>query len=105
MLLRSSRQQGRRRGAYAVEFAIVSQILFLFIFAHIMGGMAIFDYVQTVNLAREGARWASVHGWQWQQDQIAAGNTTTAVTTSSDVYTNAIAPRTVGLDTNNVNSG
>src|SRR5579872_6328777 len=108
MILRSSNQG--RRGAYAVEFAIVSQILFLFIFAHIMGGLAVFDYIQTVNLAREGARWASVHGGQYNMDVNAgkspytAPSTPLALTSSTDVYTNAIQPKIISLDQTKVNN-
>jgi Flp pilus assembly protein TadG len=103
MMLRNPRSQ--RRGTYAVEFALVVQVLFFYIFAHILGGLMVFQYVETTGLAREGSRWASVHGWQWQQDQIAAGNTLTASTAASDVFDNALKPRLIAMDKNNVNAG
>jgi Flp pilus assembly protein TadG len=107
MVLRTNRQ---RRGANAVEFAIIAPLLFLLIFAHIIGGMAVFDYIQTVNLAREGARYASVHGNEWQIDVVNGNapytaNPSQAATTPTDVYNNAIAPKIIGLDTTNVNTG
>jgi Flp pilus assembly protein TadG len=110
MILRCSSHRHVRHGAYAVEFAIVSQLLFLFIFAHIVGGMAVFDYIEAANLAREGARWASVHGSSWQQDVVNGNapymaNPNQGPTTASDVYTNAIAPRAIGMDTTNANNG
>ena len=103
MVLR--RPQSGRRGAYAVEFALVVQVLFFYIFAHILGGMMVFQYIQTTNAAREGSRWASVHGWQWQQEEIAAGNPLTAAIAPGDVFDNAIKPRLVAMDTANVNAG
>jgi Flp pilus assembly protein TadG len=94
-----------RRGTYAVEFALVVQVLFFYIFAHILGGLMVFQYIETTNLAREGSRWASVHGWQWQQDQIAGGNPLVTPTTAGDVFDNAMRPRIVAMDLANVNSG
>jgi hypothetical protein len=44
-------------------------------------------------MAREGARWASVHGWQYNQD---TGN---ATATPQSIYTNAIQPHAAPLDT------
>jgi hypothetical protein len=43
-------------------------------------------------MAREGARWASVHGGQWAADQDKS------LTTPADVYNSAILPHAAGLD-------
>lgn len=96
----------RRRGTYAVEFAVVAQLFLCFLFAHILGGMAVFDYQQMSALTREGARWAAVHGYDYRSEKdAAAGNApgTTAATTAVDIYNNAIAPRAAGVSINSSN--
>jgi hypothetical protein len=55
--------------------------------------MGVYYYELVATLAREGARYASVHGWQYQQD-VNGGNPVTA----SDIYNNAILPMAVGLN-------
>jgi Flp pilus assembly protein TadG len=82
----------RRRGTTAIEFGITCPIAFFLIFAIIVGGLGVFRYQEVAALAREGARWASVHGGQYadEKGQPAA--------TAADIYANAIAPRAVGFD-------
>ena len=82
----------QRRGTTTIEFAITCPIVFFLVFAIIVGGMGVFRYQEVAALAREGARWASVHGGQYaeERNQLAA--------TAADIYTNAIAPGAVGLD-------
>ena len=82
----------RRRGATAVEFAISCPIIFFFMFATIIGGLGVFRYQQTAELAREAARWASVHGGQYAEE---TGN---SAATAQDIYTNAIQPGATTLD-------
>jgi hypothetical protein len=53
----------------------------------------VFRYQQVAAIAREGARWASVHGGQYQSEGIGTK------AAASDVYTNAILPKAAGLDT------
>ena len=80
------RAHHRRRGVTTVEFAICCPIVFFFLFATIVGCLGVFRYQQTAELAREAARWASVHGGQYKDE---TGN---AAATALDVYTNAIQP-------------
>ncbi len=82
----------RRRGATTVEFAIVLPIAFFLIFATIVGGMGIYRYQQVAALAREGSRYACVHGGQYE---LETGN---PAATPGDIYNEAIAPRAVALD-------
>jgi len=89
-MLRSSNQ--RRRGVTTVEFAIVCPIAFFLIFATIIGGLGVYRYQQVAALAREGARWAQVHGGQYEQE---TGN---PAATPEDIYNEAILPRAVALD-------
>ena len=82
----------RRRGTTTIEFAITCPIAFFLIFAIIVGGLGVFRYQQVAAAAREGARWASVHGGQYAEE------TGKPAATADDIYTNAILPATVALD-------
>jgi Flp pilus assembly protein TadG len=81
-----------RRAASAVEFAFVAPVLMLFVFGLVVGAVGIFRYQEVAALAREGSRYASVHGAKYQQ---ATGNT---AATPQDVYNNAILPNAAALD-------
>ena len=76
----------RSRGATTVEFAICLPIVLFLIFATMVGGLGVFRYQQTAELAREAARWACVHGGQYAEE---TGN---PAATPQDVYQNAILP-------------
>ena len=80
-----------RRGTTTVEFAIACPIVFFLIFATIVGGLGVFRYQQVAAISREGARWASVHGAQYQEE------TGQPAATAADIYQNAILPAAVGL--------
>jgi Flp pilus assembly protein TadG len=82
----------RRAGFSFTESIVVLPVLFFLILATVVGGYGVFRYQQISMLAREGARWASVHGGQYQQE---TGNT---AATAQDVYNNAIAPYATNLD-------
>jgi Flp pilus assembly protein TadG len=82
----------RRRGTTTVEFAIACPIVFFVIFATIIGGQGVFLYQATASMAREGARWASVHGSQYAEE------TGKPAATAADIYAKAIAPGAVGLN-------
>jgi len=56
------RRSARSRGQAMVEFALVAPIFFLLLFGIIEGGRFIFYYETLSNAAREGARYAIVHG-------------------------------------------
>src|SRR6516165_6177098 len=80
-----------RRGATAVETAIVIPLVLMFTVGMCIMGLGIYRYEQMATLAREGARYASVHGSQYAAD---TGN---AAAASTDIYNNAIKPLTAGL--------
>lgn len=82
----------QRRGATAVEFAVSCPIVFFLIFATIVGALGVFRYQQTAELAREGARWACVHGGQYAEE------TGKPAATAQDIYTNAIQPSATAMD-------
>jgi hypothetical protein len=68
----------------------------MFMLGMTLVGVGVFRYQQVAELAREGARYASVHGSQYASD---TGN---AAAAASDIYTNAISPKAVGLDPNSL---
>src|SRR5262245_7379158 len=94
-----SRQAGRR-AATVVECAFVLPTTFFILFALCVGAMGVFRYHETATLAREGARYASTHGYQYRKDSgLAIG---TQDEWAKDVYDKAIKPQLVGLDESRV---
>jgi Flp pilus assembly protein TadG len=80
-----------RRGTTAIEFAFACPILFFLLFATMVGGMGVFRYQQVAAVAREGSRWACVHGGQYEQD------TGKPAATPEDVFNKAILPAATTL--------
>lgn len=85
-----------RRAVVAVESAIVLPILLTVVLGIIVGSFAVFIYQETAALAREGARYASVHGAYYTE------STAKPPTPDSEIYDNAIAPYMVGMDPANL---
>jgi Flp pilus assembly protein TadG len=83
----------RRSGATVVECAIVFPVLFLLVLGLMVGAAGIFRYSQLASLAREGARYASVHGGEYAKEM----NVTAP--TPAQIFNNVIAPMAVGFDT------
>jgi Flp pilus assembly protein TadG len=88
----------KRSGVTMVECAVIYPLTCLLLLGLVIGAAGIFRYQQMAHLAREGARYASVHGWRWGKD---TGNTPA---TAADIYNNAILPNAVGLDTSQLSS-
>jgi Flp pilus assembly protein TadG len=80
-----------------VESALIYPLTLLLILGLIFGGLGIFRYQQMAALAREGARWASVHGDAYARE---TGN---PATTAHDVFKTAIQPKAVALYPNCLN--
>jgi Flp pilus assembly protein TadG len=81
-----------RRGSNMVEAAIALPVALMFILGTCVIGLGIYRYQQMASLAREGARYASVHGTQYAQ---VTGN---SAATATDIYNNAILPMAIGLN-------
>jgi hypothetical protein len=96
MLLRSVRC--RRRAASLAESVITYSVVFMLMFGITIVAMGVYSYQQVAALAREGARWASVHGGQYNAE---TGN---AMATQTSIYNTAILPKAVGLDTNQLSA-
>jgi Flp pilus assembly protein TadG len=95
MLVRT-RTWHTRRGTTLVESAIVLSVTFMFLIGLMVIGKGVSDYQAVAFLAREGARYASVHGGQYAQ--VTGG----AIATPATVYSNAITPAAGGLDLTNL---
>lgn len=88
MLLRKGRRgPNRRAGIALVESAIIYSVLFVLLLGIIFGSIGVFRYQQVCYLAREGSRYASVHGKTYATEQ------NVAATTASDVLNKGILPR------------
>ncbi len=74
-----------------MEFAFACPIAFFLLFATIVGAMGVFRYQQVASLAREGARWASVHGGQYARE------TKNPAATAQMIYDEAIQPKAIAL--------
>jgi type II secretory pathway pseudopilin PulG len=86
----------RRRAATLVENAVVLPTVIILLLALLVGAMGVFRYQEVATLAREGARYASTHGYQYRKDAgLALGSSTDW---SQDIYTNAIQPQMIALD-------
>jgi Flp pilus assembly protein TadG len=81
-----------RHAALTLESLFVLPVLFFLLLAIVVGGYGVFRYQEMALLAREGSRYASVHGGQYQQE---TGN---PAATPQDVYNNAILPYAANLD-------
>jgi hypothetical protein len=68
-------------------------------FSTIVVGYGFFIFNELASLAREGARWAVVHGANYVSDYNSSHTPTISATTSTDVYNRAILPHVAGIDT------
>lgn len=93
---RHRRRARDRRGSTLAENAVAYALAILLVMGTMVTGLGVFRYQQLAALAREGARWASVHGSKYQQEQ------NKPAPTSSDVLANAITPKMVGLNSSNL---
>jgi hypothetical protein len=70
MLHRS--KSSRRRAATVVESAIVLPVAFVLMLTLIVGGLGVFRFQEMAHIARETARYASVHGYQYATNNPSA---------------------------------
>src|SRR5438093_680953 len=81
-----------RNGAILVECAVIYSAVFLIVLGIIFMSITVFRYQQVAQAAREGARWASVHGAVYSKEL------SKPATKPVDIYTNAIRPHTGGMN-------
>jgi Flp pilus assembly protein TadG len=80
-----------------VEYAVVCPVTFLLLLGLLVGGTGVFRYQEVASLAREGARWAAVHGGQSAREAN-PNNPNPPLTSATDIYQNAVSPAAVSLD-------
>lgn len=96
MLIRHRRSAAGHRGASLVEFAVVAPIAFLLIIGFAVLASGVYRYQQNAYLAREGARYASVHGYAYRKAMgLAVGD---SVVWTEDIRTNAVLPQARALN-------
>lgn len=88
---RKCRTIKNRRGAAAVEFAIAGSLALLIIGGLMFLQSVVFHFHNVSALAREGARWAAVHGPEYEA-------IIDRPVTSNDILQNAILPRAERLN-------
>jgi Flp pilus assembly protein TadG len=81
-----------RAGTTVVECAIIYPVVFLFTLGLVIGAMGISRYQQLASLARQAARYASLHGEQYSKD------TKNPAPTPAQIYDAAVVPNAVALD-------
>jgi Flp pilus assembly protein TadG len=82
----------RRHGSAVIEAAIVLPVVFFLLLGTLVGCSLVFTYQEVATLAREGARYACVHGTRHAMDEAVAPADAT------EIYTNAIQPRMMTVD-------
>lgn len=91
-MLLQKKPRGERSGLMVLESAMIMPVFLLMLIGFIIAALGVFRFQEVSSLAREGARYASVHGYQYAQ-----ANFTTAAT-PEEVYDKAIRPRVVALN-------
>src|SRR5262245_25713602 len=81
-----------RRGVATLEAAIAFPVLAFLVLALAVGAMGVFRYQEACYVAHEAARYASVHGTDYEKDSGQPAATT------QTIYDNAIKPRLMTLD-------
>jgi Flp pilus assembly protein TadG len=89
----------RRRGSHILELALVCPLLILLSIGTAVVGMGVFRYQQMASLARAGARWASMRGWQYQQDLNPNSQPGLPMAATAQDVSNYIASQAVLLNT------
>ena len=75
----ATRNRPHRRGAAMLEAAVVYPVTMLLLIGTVVLGIAVFRYEQVQSLAREGARYASVHGPTYASQQNSSYATSATV--------------------------
>jgi Flp pilus assembly protein TadG len=89
----------RRPGAHAIESSLIYWIVMLLVAGVIVLAMGVFRYQEMAHLAREAARFACVHGGQYQQENAAAITAGTLPNVDANYITqNIVKARAVSLD-------
>ena len=95
----ATRGYTKRRAATVVEAAIILPVAFVLLLGLVIGGFGVFRYCEVAHLARETARFASVHGYQYAKNNAAAIQAGTLPTVDKNyLVTNVTQAGAIGLD-------
>jgi Flp pilus assembly protein TadG len=86
----------RRKGAVAVEAALVHPVMLFMLLGLVVGGMGVFRYQQVAGQAREAARWAAVRGSDFHKE------TGQLSPTQDQILQEAVVPMLAGMDPKSV---
>src|SRR3974390_1455618 len=89
----------KRQAATVVEAAFVLPVALFLVLAIMIGGMGIFMYQEMAHIARETARFASVHGGQYAKQNAAAISAGTLPTVDENYLINYAKGLAISLDT------
>jgi hypothetical protein len=93
----------KRQAAAAVEAAFVLPVALFLVLAIIIGGMGIFKYQEMAHIARETARFASVHGGQYAQQNATAISAGTLPAVDENYLINYAKDMAISLDPSQMN--
>jgi Flp pilus assembly protein TadG len=83
------RARTSRRGTAVVEAAVVFPTTLLLLIGTLILGLGVYQYQQLQSLAREGARYAAVHGPTYASEQNSSYATSTTVLAAIDSLASA----------------
>jgi hypothetical protein len=98
-----SARDNQRLGTTSVEAAFVMPVAFFLTLAIVVGGMGIFKYQEMAHIARETARFASVHGAQYAKQNAAAIQAGTLPPVDENYLVDYARARVIALDPNQLN--
>jgi TadE-like protein len=89
----------KRPAATVVEAAVILPVAFFLLLGLVIGGLGVFRYCEVAHLARETARFASVHGGKYAKTNSAAIQAGTLPSVNENyLVTNVAQAGAVGLD-------
>lgn len=98
--MRCKAQWTVRRATTTVEAAIVLPVALFLLLGLFVGALGVFRYQETAHIARETARFATVHGGQYAKDEAAAIQSGSQPNVDKAYLTNLAKGMAIGLDPN-----
>lgn len=99
--MRTPRSSSARAAATTLELAAIGSATFMLLIGLIVGAMGVFRFQEVAHLAREGARYASVHGYKYSSAGLPASTGVAEVTSSTQVR-DYLLPKATLLNASNL---
>src|SRR5262245_49085133 len=87
-----------RRGLVLLECALVYPLVLLIFIGMVVVGMGVYRYEHVATLSSEGARWASVRGWQYEHDLNPLNLPSLPQAATEETVRDYLVGRALGLD-------